>query len=199
MQYIGKESGKKFSRRRGHLEAAKNGSKLYFHCALRKRPEAFRWRILENDIPEDKLNVREKYWIKRLKSQSPNGYNLTAGGDGVCDLSEESRARWRCSIKQWWADPTHRQRMVLTHLGKPGYGKGKRRSPEIVAKIKEVLSTPEMKALKREIALAQWKTEDRRIKQIKAMTGNRNGVGNKGWLIMYEKRWGKTWAGLVSR
>ncbi len=38
--------------------------------------------ILEYCESEDQLNEREKFWIKELNSRSPNGYNLTVGGDG---------------------------------------------------------------------------------------------------------------------
>lgn len=29
------------------------------------------------------LNKREKYWIKKLNTRVPNGYNLTEGGEGM--------------------------------------------------------------------------------------------------------------------
>lgn len=40
----------------------------------------FKFEIIE-ECPEDILNEREKYWIKFYNSLSPNGYNMTLGGD----------------------------------------------------------------------------------------------------------------------
>jgi group I intron endonuclease len=45
------------------------------------------------DSPKTLLDSREVYWIKELNSMSPNGYNLTSGGDGKFYLSEETKAR----------------------------------------------------------------------------------------------------------
>ncbi|GJQ43874.1 MAG: hypothetical protein JETCAE03_33720 [Ignavibacteriaceae bacterium] len=43
----------------------------------------FKKEIVEDNINDKKLLCeREKYWIKKLNSQSPNGYNITEGGDG---------------------------------------------------------------------------------------------------------------------
>ena len=39
----------------------------------------FWFEILESQV--ENYNDREKYWIRRLKSLSPNGYNLQAGGN----------------------------------------------------------------------------------------------------------------------
>lgn len=44
--------------------------------------EHFNISIVEDDIPNEILNEREKYWIKEFNSYS-NGYNATAGGEGT--------------------------------------------------------------------------------------------------------------------
>ena len=38
--------------------------------------------IVEENIPEDQLDQREKYWIKMYNTIAPHGYNLTEGGEG---------------------------------------------------------------------------------------------------------------------
>ena len=38
--------------------------------------------IVEENIPEDQLDQREKYWIKTYDTIAPHGYNLTDGGEG---------------------------------------------------------------------------------------------------------------------
>jgi group I intron endonuclease len=60
-------------------------SNTYFHKALRKYGlNAFEFSVLE-EITGNDLNVmneREIYWISKIGSFKPNGYNLTIGGGG---------------------------------------------------------------------------------------------------------------------
>ena len=57
-----------------------NGDKSYFDRALKKYGEDnFELTILENDIPNDKLDEREIYYIKKYNTFN-NGYNCTLGG-----------------------------------------------------------------------------------------------------------------------
>ena len=44
------------------------------------------------ECPDDMLNEREHFWIEKLNSLRPNGYNLTTGG-GAFEFSEESKAK----------------------------------------------------------------------------------------------------------
>ena len=41
----------------------------------------FSFEIIE-ECKKNELSEKEKYWIKYYNSTSPNGYNLTKGGDG---------------------------------------------------------------------------------------------------------------------
>ena len=54
--------------------------------------ENFTVEVLET-CPVDKLNEREKFWIRELNTRTPNGYNLTDGGNRDSSASEETRAR----------------------------------------------------------------------------------------------------------
>jgi hypothetical protein len=40
----------------------------------------FQFEVIEK-VDNDLLNEREKYWISKLHSLAPNGYNLSEGGD----------------------------------------------------------------------------------------------------------------------
>lgn len=51
------------------------------------------------ECPDDMLNEREHFWIEKLKSLSPNGYNLRSGG-GVNDFCEEAKERMRAIQRQ---------------------------------------------------------------------------------------------------
>lgn len=52
----------------------------------------FKFEILEETC-KDKLNEREIFWIKELNTFSPNGYNLTTGGNGNRETSDETKAK----------------------------------------------------------------------------------------------------------
>ena len=50
--------------------------------------DKFHIKSIEENIPIDKLDEREIFWIKELNTQTPNGYNLTAGGGGLKPLGD---------------------------------------------------------------------------------------------------------------
>ena len=96
----------------------------------------------------EQLNDREIFWIAELKSKAPNGYNLTDGGDGGrgCSPSAETRAKISAKLK---GKPAHNKGVKHTAearanmsaaqkaIGnKPPNHKGKKRSPEAIAKTK---------------------------------------------------------------
>lgn len=57
---------------------------LHFYNAIKKYgwKEGFEHIILETGLSAEEANERERYYIKYYNSLEPNGYNLTAGGDG---------------------------------------------------------------------------------------------------------------------
>jgi len=60
-----------------------NGKETYFSNALHKYgDENFDWEIIEECNSKEQLNEREQYYISKLNTLRPNGYNLTLGGDG---------------------------------------------------------------------------------------------------------------------
>ena len=69
----------------------KNG----WHKDYQKNPEKYEYSVIEYDVPEDKLDEREIFWISFFDSYR-NGYNLTPGGDGMpkgYKHSEEARKK----------------------------------------------------------------------------------------------------------
>ena len=84
--YVGQTKNTLTERKNQHLQASNSD---YFHNALRKRPDAFLWEIIEDGIPDkETLNERERYWIEYYHSYE-DGYNSTVGGDGVIGISGE--------------------------------------------------------------------------------------------------------------
>lgn len=82
--YIGQTIQSLHERQRKHYSSVRNGSKLYFHNAIRKHgKDSFSWEILEYCKTQDELNEKEKHFIKEHHSYwEDNGYNLSLGGDG---------------------------------------------------------------------------------------------------------------------
>lgn len=126
--YVGKTIGKLEYRKQSHFKAA-DGGVWAFHCAIRKYGwDAFKWTILTEDDDDEFLCFMEQKWIKRIGTKSPNGYNLTDGGDGVVNPSPDVRKRMRFnrlgektpeevreSLRKLWQDPEHRIKMINAH------------------------------------------------------------------------------------
>lgn len=75
------------------------GSGNIISAAIKKYGRKNFKRIILEECTKNNWVSREGYWIKRLNSMSPNGYNLTYGGEGGGDtyslLSEDDKQRWR--------------------------------------------------------------------------------------------------------
>jgi hypothetical protein len=64
------------------------------------------------------LNVMERLCIALLKTKSPNGYNLTDGGDGFIGLTPEARERIRLGSIGTKRSKEAKEKNRLAHLGK---------------------------------------------------------------------------------
>lgn len=64
-----------------HIIDAKNGREYPLHFAIRKYgTEHFHVEQIDTACSMTELDEKEKYWIKKLNTQFPDGYNLTEGG-----------------------------------------------------------------------------------------------------------------------
>lgn len=62
-------------------------------------PDKMSFEIVEDDIPMEQLNEKEMFYIKMFNSLTPNGYNLTGGGqDGV--FTDEGRELVKKGIRK---------------------------------------------------------------------------------------------------
>lgn len=93
--YVGKTTKTVEERWRWHVHYARQGYDLLLSRAIRKHgPENFFIEELCRVELEDELNSLERFHIARLSSYlTDNGYNSTAGGDGLSDPTGEIRQR----------------------------------------------------------------------------------------------------------
>lgn len=82
--YIGQTKNRLEVRKKQHLKHAKNKLDSTYFSTFYKMirffgENNFEWKILEDDIPEEKLNEREIFYIKKYNSYQ-EGYNSSGGG-----------------------------------------------------------------------------------------------------------------------
>jgi group I intron endonuclease len=103
--YIGQTVKTLKQRKQGHTYRTNGGSQLCFCCALRKYGfKNFKWEVLCECDSKEELDEMEFHYIKQYNSFSPNGYNLTLGGDfGTYGWvpSEETRQNMRNARKNF--------------------------------------------------------------------------------------------------
>lgn len=96
-KYIGQTIQDPHQRWRGHLKNARRlqrflaGEKVnspniptssyLYNSMVKGGLDNFEFRVIEEDIPEDELTEREKYYIREYDTIQPNGYNYTIGNE----------------------------------------------------------------------------------------------------------------------
>jgi len=168
-----------------HRAMASTQTRKHLYLSLRKYGHtAFAWRILER-CEKTELNRREKFWIQKLKSVEPNGYNLTTGGDRSYKLTPSVLEKLRnLSLGRVQSPETIRKRvekntgqrrtlatrriMRKAQLGKTHSEKTRRKMARITSKR---LRRPEIRKWNRERMLKQWRNRDYRRRQKKAHQG----------------------------
>ena len=86
--------------------------------------ENFKLEILKDNINEEELDNWERYYIVKLNTKAPNGYNLTDGGDGLKGYKPTKETLRKKSIamkgKNKGKHPTEesKQKNRIAHLGK---------------------------------------------------------------------------------
>lgn len=81
--YIGQTTQGLEKRWNNHIKTAKSDVP---HCLIHKAMlkygiEHFKCYVVEDNIPIEILNDRERFWIEKYNSVTPNGYNIRSGGD----------------------------------------------------------------------------------------------------------------------
>jgi group I intron endonuclease len=169
--YIGISKYSLSERVAGHVR-----DKSYIGNALRKYGfESFTLSVIDEADSIEILKEKEKYWIKKLNSKAPSGYNLTDGGDGLINPAKEVRKEISDTLKKHYKN----------HPPTSGFT-GHTHSEESKAKTSKSLiatmSKPEVKRKLSRVHLGVPKSEEHKKRISEAKTGKKRAdtVWNKG-------------------
>jgi len=138
--YVGQTTRGVARRLRGHGDAARTGSSLPFHRALRKYgQENFQFEVVEHCASLEDLNAAETRWIAELGAFGRGGYNCTTGGEGF-EMGVATRKRMSEARIGKPTSKAHKDalRVAMRGSGNPFYGK--KHKPETVSRMKAKLS-----------------------------------------------------------
>lgn len=188
-----------FGRRiRGHRDAAENGCSNIFYHAIRKHGwDSFEWSILYEDDDNDLewLGWWERKFIRQLKTKSPNGYNMTDGGEGTLGLKWKDDSKRKLSetkklVPSKWYGPrseeykekiseslmghpvseSTREKLRQLQTGKPGTPHTPESKEKIAASKRGKKRSPETLQKMSESMTEKWKDPTYRSKVRKAMS-----------------------------
>jgi group I intron endonuclease len=124
--YIGKTVRTLEERKSDHIHSLTSGKNYAFCNSLRKHGvDSFVWEIIGTASSEDELNRLEIDLISEHSTMVPNGYNLTAGGEGCTGM----------------VFPEESKRMLSElNMGEKNPFFGKRHTKKTIIKIREKMS-----------------------------------------------------------
>ncbi len=170
-----------------HILDAKGGSPCHFHRAIQKYgAQSFVVDVICSTTEIDTLGDLERLWIKKLNSLSPNGYNMTEGGDGGLpgfEHTEETKALM--SAKAMGRPQSEETKAKLSAFNK-GNKNALGHSPSAEAKEKMALAnigrvlSEEHRAKISAAGKGKTRSAETRARIAAGKIGNKNGAGNKG-------------------
>ena len=115
-RYIGQTTNPS-DRKRKHFSCSSKCP--YLSNAIQKYGQSnFDFILLEEHDNLGKTNRREKYWIRELKTLSPNGYNLREGGDAGGKPSLETREKMRLAQLGKKQSKEQIEKRAVSHRGR---------------------------------------------------------------------------------
>lgn len=123
LSYIGQSTDIEKRYERHKYNSTRKYFNSHFYKDIRKYGiENFKLDILEECL-EDQLKIRERYWIEKLNTMYPNGYNRSNGAEGISGWKICSEGRHKISISRKKAG-------IWSGSNNPMYGKSKEISGE---------------------------------------------------------------------
>jgi group I intron endonuclease len=125
-RYVGKTTQSLKRRWSEHVGDSRSRSTTALHRAIEKHtPESFQKEVLSVGLNEKVLSVLEIFWIRELETRTPNGYNLTDGGEGVSGAVRSLETREKLSKIARNRSPELIERMRIG-------GRGYKHTPEAI-------------------------------------------------------------------
>ena len=118
-KYIGQTID--YNKRMGEHRRGNNTESRYIYNAIKKYGwESFEHSVIATATTKQDLDVMERHYIKEYDTMNNDlGYNLTSGGEGGNQFSEESRKLISDLKQAWWdSHPEEKERMSKQHKGK---------------------------------------------------------------------------------
>ena len=140
--YIGQTTHTLDKRIKGHIKESKIESNRPFMLSINKYGEDnFTFETIDSANNLDELNDKEVYWINFYNSVSPNGYNVTGGGQGkkMKTTKELSRiiSEGLKNSEKWQETKNNEEYKIKMEKSFIGWIKGKKFSQEHKEKIWE--------------------------------------------------------------
>ena len=102
-----------------------NYTNIALYNAMKKYGvENFEFKVIESNIDINEINDRETFWIKKINTYKPNGYNLTFGGEGLqgFKMSKESKDKLSKIAKERYDKLSDKEKIAfINRLPKDGY------------------------------------------------------------------------------
>jgi group I intron endonuclease len=147
-KYVGQtQQGREKRRWQEHSVFCINENKPLYNAIKKYGSENFDFKVIENNIPEEAIDERERYYIKYYNTFYLNnqGYNMTEGGQGIHGYihNDETKSRIRESNLTTWQrikeeEPEYYAQLCLN---RSLANKGKPKSAEHRAKLSIIAST----------------------------------------------------------
>ena len=119
--YVG-QTRQSFKRRLAEHKRNSKKAKVGVDAAIRKYGwENFRCGVIKNCASKAEMDAWEKFFIILLNTKSPNGYNLTDGGEGVVGFADETLARFSAKRKGVKKSPEHCLNIAVSLRGATPY------------------------------------------------------------------------------
>jgi group I intron endonuclease len=179
--YIGQTINKLTARISQHLNR-KNGSLI--NLALNKYGiNSFDISVIDNAEDRTTLTEKECYWIKTFNCKTPNGYNLTDGGEGLKGICISTRIKMSNNKKGKLLSSEHKQKLSNANKGKVSNRKGKTMSKEAKIKISKAnkgkIVSQETKDKIRNTLMGHTISKEVKEKISNTLKGNKNAKSRK--------------------
>ena len=79
-----------------HKSIIRSGAPLLKKAFIKYGINSFKFEKIDSAIDPVELGEKEKYWIKKLNTLAPNGYNMLSGGQTNVKAAEANRVPIKC-------------------------------------------------------------------------------------------------------